>query len=54
MTKSSGPGVQNRQGSGRPKLWMERQPFLASKAVIFGANPTGPRNLVKLQPGTIS
>jgi hypothetical protein len=32
--------------AGRPKLRVERQPFLASKAVIFGVNPTGPHILV--------
>lgn len=32
--------------AGRPKLWVERQPFLASQAVIFGVNPTGPHILV--------
>jgi hypothetical protein len=31
--------------AGRPKLRVERQPFLASKAVIFGLNPTGPHIL---------
>ena len=30
----------------RPKLQVEMQPFLASKAVIFGVNPTGPHILI--------
>jgi hypothetical protein len=29
----------------RPKLRVDRQPFLASKAVIFGVNSTGPHIL---------
>jgi hypothetical protein len=32
--------------AGRPKLQVEREPFLASKAVIFDVNPTGPHILV--------
>jgi hypothetical protein len=35
--------VQNRGVTGQ---WAIRQPFLASKAVIFGVNPTGPHILV--------
>jgi hypothetical protein len=31
--------------AGRLKLRVERQPFLASKAVIFGVNPIGPHIL---------
>ncbi|KAJ9480803.1 hypothetical protein VN97_g12722 [Penicillium thymicola] len=33
-------------GQGRLKLRVETQPFLASKAVIFGVNPTGSHILV--------
>lgn len=49
--------------AGRPKLRVERQPFLASKAVIFGLNPTGPHiidvkgnesNAMKLNPVVIN
>lgn len=54
MTNSPG-WVQNRglyraaggqAAAGRPKLRVERRPFLASKAVIFGVNFTGPQILV--------
>jgi hypothetical protein len=53
MTKSA-RRVQNRGVTGqwadkgrlgRPKLRVERELFLASKAVIFGVNPTGPHIL---------
>lgn len=40
--------------AGRPKLRVKRQPFLASEAVIFGVNPTGPHILDVITVAIIS
>ena len=45
QNSSCSRAVSGQAAARRPKLRVERRPFLASKAVIFGVNSTGPHIL---------